>query len=72
MAMHLNHIDCDTILKMGCWSSDTFLMYIHEQITAFSSGLSNKMSTEIGWHNIEGPTVVDEPAACSSSSSSIT
>jgi hypothetical protein len=39
-------------------------MYIHEQIAAFSSGiLSRKMSTKIGWHNIEGPTVVDKPAA---------
>jgi hypothetical protein len=62
MTMHLNKIDHDTIHKMGCWSSDTFLMYIHKQIAAFSSGLSKKMSTEIGWHNIEGPTVMDEPA----------
>jgi len=62
MAMHLNNVDRDTIRKMGRWSSDTFLMYIHEQISAFSSGISEKMSTEIGWHNIEGPTY-EEPAA---------
>jgi hypothetical protein len=40
MAMHLlNHINHDNICKMGYWSSDTFLIYIHEQITAFFSGL---------------------------------
>ena len=57
MAMHLNNIDRDKIRKQGRWSSDTFLMYIHEQISAFSSGLASKMSTEIGWHNIDGPTL---------------
>jgi len=63
MAMHLNGVDRDTIRKMGRWSSDTFLMYIHEQIAAFSDGISKKMSTEIGWHNIEGPTYEENPAA---------
>jgi hypothetical protein len=62
MAMHLNTIDRDKIQKQGRWSSDTFLMYIHEQISAFSAGLALKMSTEIGWHNIDGPTLT-EPAA---------
>jgi hypothetical protein len=38
-------------------------MYVHEQIAAFSLGISKKMMTEIGWHNIEGPTFVDNPAA---------
>jgi hypothetical protein len=38
-------------------------MYIHEQIAAFSLGISKKMSTEIGWHNIESPTFLDNPAA---------
>jgi hypothetical protein len=59
MAMHLNHIDRDKIRKQGRWSSDTFLMYIHEQISAFSAGLASKMSTEIGWHNIDGPTLME-------------
>ena len=59
MAMHLNHINCDKIWKQGRWSSDTFLMYIHEQILAFSHGLSTKMSTEIGFHNIDGPMLTE-------------
>jgi hypothetical protein len=57
MAMHLNNIDRDTIRKQGRWSSDTFLMYIHEQIAAFSAGLSAKMSRNIGWFNMEGPRI---------------
>lgn len=62
MAMHLNGVKRDTIRKMGHWSSDTFLMYIHEQISAFSSGISKKMQKEIGWHNVEGlaPSLIDE------------
>jgi hypothetical protein len=44
------------------WSSNTFLMYIHEQIVAFSLGFSKKTSTEIGWHNIEGPAFMGNPA----------
>ena len=50
--MHLQGIDPNTIKKMGCWSSDTFLMYIHDQISAFSKGVSYKMSTNISFHNI--------------------
>jgi hypothetical protein len=62
MAMHLNGIDRDTIRKQGRWSSDTFLMYIHEQISAFSANLSSRMSQNIGWFNIAGPAVIT-PAA---------
>jgi hypothetical protein len=58
MAMHLNNIDRDKIRKQGRWSSDTFLMYIHEQISTFSAGLSAKMSKSVGWFNIEGPTLI--------------
>ena len=52
MAMHLQGIDPNTIKKMGRWSSDTFLMYIHEQLSAFSAGVSQKMSTAVNFHNI--------------------
>jgi hypothetical protein len=38
-------------------------MYIHEQISAFSTGLlAMKMLTESGWHNINGQMLM-EPAA---------
>ena len=52
MALHLNGVEDNTIKKMGQWTSDTFLMYIHEQISAFSKGLSHKMSTDINFYNI--------------------
>ena len=59
MAMHLNGVPRDTIRKQGRWSSDTFLMYIHEQISAFSAGLSSRMSQNIGWFNIAGPHITN-------------
>jgi hypothetical protein len=66
MAMKLNDIDRDTIKKFGQWSSDTFLMYIHEKISAFSAGVSKKMPTNIKFHNIAGPTILQsDPAAAS-------
>ena len=57
MAMHLNGIDTNTIQKMGRWKSNTFLMYIHEQISAFATGVSIKMSHAIPFRHIAGPTV---------------
>jgi hypothetical protein len=52
MALHLNNIPTHTIRKMGRWSSDTFLDYIHEQIAVFSAGLSTAMGKNIFVHNI--------------------
>jgi hypothetical protein len=52
MALHLNNIPTHTIRKMGRWSSDTFLDYIHEQIAVFSAGLSTAMGKSILFHNI--------------------
>ena len=57
MAMHLNGIDPNTIQKIGRWKSNTFLMYIHEQISAFATGVSEKMSNAIPFRHIAGPTV---------------
>jgi hypothetical protein len=58
MAMKLNGENRDTICKHGCWSSDTFLMYIHKQIAAFSSGISKRMSRHIPFINLKGPTLL--------------
>jgi hypothetical protein len=51
-AMHLNGIPDSTIQKMGRWSSDTFLIYIHEQIAAFSRGVSKQMGLQVNFKNI--------------------
>ena len=53
MALHLTGADVNTIKKMGRWSSDTFLMYIHEQISHFSKGLSRQMAQHIPFHNVQ-------------------
>ena len=58
MAMHLNGLSTETIKKQGRWKSDTFLMYIHEQISAFASGVSVKMSTVIPFRHIAGPNLL--------------
>jgi hypothetical protein len=63
MTMHLNNINRDKICKQGRWSLDTFLMYIHEKISAFFAGLALRMSTNIAWHNIDGPTLTVASAA---------
>ena len=55
MALKLHGYDRDTIKKMGRWSSDTFLTYIHEQISAFSKGLAAAMAIPIAFHNIAAP-----------------
>jgi len=59
MAMHLNGIAPLTIQKMGRWRSQTFTMYIHEQISAFAAGLSVKMSNEVPFRHIAGPHTTD-------------
>ena len=60
MAMHLNGCSPIQIRKQGRWSSDTFLMCIHEQVAAFSAGISKKMATDIQWRNIAGPTLLND------------
>ncbi|KAG7352982.1 hypothetical protein IV203_009030 [Nitzschia inconspicua] len=45
MALHLGGVPAHTIKILGRWSSDTFLLYIQEQITGFSAGLSTQMSS---------------------------
>jgi len=56
MAMHLAGCNMLTIKKMGRWKSYTFETYIHEQISAFSAGVSTKMSELIPFRQIRGPT----------------
>ena len=68
MAMHLTGVRHDIIKKMGRWSSNTFLIYIHEQISAFSAGVSKQMTQSIPFHNIafqpaQGPTLLSSPVA---------
>ena len=44
MALILNEVGEDIINKLGCWSSEMWLTYIHSQIYSCSAGLSDKMT----------------------------
>ena len=54
MALKFAGADRDDIKKMGRWSSDTFLLYIHDQIAEYSEGWTSKMSTPRSFFNLEG------------------
>ena len=52
MALKLHGYDDTTIRKMGRWTSDTFLQYIHNQIAHLSKDISKKMSMALPFLNI--------------------
>ena len=58
MAAKLNGVDRDTIKKMGRWSSDTFLMCMHEQIAHLSAGVSKCMTQRVPFRNIANLHVI--------------
>ncbi len=43
MSMYLNGVPVYTIMLVGHWSSDAFLLYIRKQLQEFTSGVSTKM-----------------------------
>jgi hypothetical protein len=52
MALKLHGYDDTTICKMGRWTSDTFLQYIHNQIAHHSKDISKNMSMALPFLNI--------------------
>ena len=52
MALKLHGYDDTTIMKMGRWTSLTFLQYIHNQIAHLSKDISSKMSNPLPFVNI--------------------
>ncbi len=52
MALKLHGASDTTIMKMGRWTSLTFLEYIHNQIGYLSENLSEQMSTALPFENI--------------------
>ena len=52
MALKLHGESDTTIMKMGRWTSLTFLQYIHSQIAHLSKDLSKKMSMPLPFLNI--------------------
>ena len=54
-AMHINGIPEVTIQKMGRWSSDTFLIYIRDQLFHFSNAVSLKMCNAFDMFTVDIP-----------------
>ena len=52
MALKLHGYNDTTIMKMGRWTSLTFLQYIHNQIAHLSKDISKKMGKHIKFTNI--------------------
>ena len=59
MVAHLNGVDSDTLKKLGRWSSDIYLMYIHDQIAHLNTGIGHQMSTHLIFRNILAPAITD-------------
>ncbi len=52
MAMKLSGASDSTIMRVGLWSSLTYLMYIHSQIGVLTAGVAWKMSTAFRFQNV--------------------
>ncbi len=52
MALYLQEYDATTIQKLGRWKSQVFLMYLHEQIGAFTAGVATAMATNTPFRNL--------------------
>jgi hypothetical protein len=52
MALRLHGYDDTTIMKMGRWTSLTFMQYIHNQIAHLAEDMSRKMSIPLPFLNI--------------------
>ena len=52
MAMKLSGTSDSTIMKVGWWSSLTYLTYIHLQIGVLTAGLAWRMSTAFTFQNV--------------------
>ena len=51
MALKFSGADRDDIKKMGRWSSETCLVYIHDQIAEYLEGWTKKMSVPCSFFN---------------------
>ena len=52
MALKLSGASTDTIMRMGRWTSNTYMTYIHAQIGALAKGLAWRMSSQHTFHNV--------------------
>jgi len=52
MALFNQGVDTTTIMKLGQWTSTTFMMYIHKQVDTISQGASAKMAVDSPFVNL--------------------
>ena len=52
MALKLAGEPLDTIMRVGRWTSLTYMTFIHAQIGALAKGLAWRMSTQYTFHNV--------------------
>ena len=57
LALHLNGVPAHTIQLYGRWSSSTFMLYIHTQLSCFSQGLSQQMALPVHFYNLAAPNI---------------
>ena len=59
MALYLQRKQISTIMLIGRWSSDAFLLYIRRQVQEFSSGVSRAMASQDDFFTIPDIEVSD-------------
>jgi len=52
MAMYLDEVPVYTIMLIGRWSSDAFLLYIRKQVEQFSHNVSNRMIKNLSFTHV--------------------
>jgi len=52
MALFHQGVDATTIMKIGQWTSTTFMTYIHEQVNMVSRGAAEKISIDTPFVNL--------------------
>ena len=60
VALALSGQSVEMIKKIGWYSSDTFLMYIHKQIGHLTAGVDEGMAQPFPYSDIEGETMSRE------------
>jgi hypothetical protein len=60
MAMYMNAIPVYTIMLLGQWSSDAFLLYIRKTVIEFSNDVSKRMINNRVYHHVM-PTDREDP-----------
>ena len=61
MAMYLNGVPVYTIMLLGRWSSNAFLLYIRKQVESFGSGVSSKMIVTSCFLHVSHSTDLEDP-----------